>query len=62
VFQTKVAQEIKTHFLVTNFFVKNHAFFEIMWKNIVEWGRPQMTMWHMCIAYWVTKAKHTHNM
>jgi len=34
-----------------------------MWKNIVELNRPQMTIWHMVIAYWTTKATdiHTHN-
>jgi len=21
-----------------------------MWKIIVEWGRPQLTIWRMCIA------------
>jgi len=30
-----------------------------MWKNIVEPGRPQMTIWLMHIACWITKAKHT---
>jgi len=33
-----------------------------MWKNIVEWGRPQMTIWSMPIACWIPKAKkYTHS-
>ena len=31
-----------------------------MWKNIVERGRPQVTVWRMRIACWITKATHTH--
>jgi len=27
--------------------------YKIMWKNIVEPGRPQMTIWHMRIACWI---------
>ena len=27
-----------------------------MWKNIVERGRPQMTIWRLRIAYWTPKA------
>jgi hypothetical protein len=30
-----------------------------MWKNIVESGRPQMTVWRMRIACWITKATNT---
>jgi hypothetical protein len=26
----------------------------------VEWDRPQMTIWRMRIACWITKATHTH--
>jgi len=35
---------------VFNNFVLNHAVYEIMWKNIVEWVRPQMTIWRLHIA------------
>jgi len=44
-FQTKVAEKIKTHILcsVTSFFPqKNHVVYGIMWKNIVEPNRPQI--------------------
>jgi hypothetical protein len=32
-----------------------------MRKNIVEPDRPQMTMWRMGIAYWMTKATNMHS-
>ena len=35
--------------------------YEIMWKNTVELCRPQMTIWHMCITCWITKATNTHS-
>jgi len=41
---TKVAEEIKTHILCSITFFLNHAIYEIMWRNIVEWGRAQMTV------------------
>jgi len=31
-----------------------------MWKNIVERGRPQMTIWRMQTACWVSNATNTH--
>ena len=45
-----------------NFFLpENRAVYEIMWKNIVERGRPQMTIWRLRIACWITKATDTHS-
>ena len=41
------------------FFVENSAVYETMWKNIVEPDRPQMTIWRMRIACWITKATNT---
>ena len=35
--------------------------FEIMWKNVVERGRPQMTIWRMRIVCWIPKATNTHS-
>ena len=49
-----------THFIFNNlFFSKNCAIFEIMWKNIVEPGRPQMTIWRIWIACWIPKGTNT---
>jgi len=31
-----------------------------MWENIVWRSRPQMTIWHMRIACWISKATNTH--
>ena len=36
--------------LCTFFFSENRAVYEIMWKNTVERGRPQTTIWRMRIA------------
>jgi len=35
-----------THFMFNNFFFENFAVYEIMLKDIVETGRPQMTRRH----------------
>ena len=32
-----------------------------MWKNIVEPGRSQMTLWHIHIACWIPKATNTYS-
>jgi len=57
-----VVEKIKTHILCSvTFILKNHAFYEIMWKNIVEPDMPQMTIWHMCFTCWVLKATNTHS-
>jgi hypothetical protein len=44
IFQTKVADEIKTHILCSVTFSENHVIYEIMWKNMMEPDRPQMTI------------------
>jgi hypothetical protein len=58
-FQTKFVEEIKTHFVFNNFFPENSAVYEIMRKNIVELDRPQVTIWRMRTACWITKATYT---
>ena len=40
---------------------ENRAVYEIMWKNIVEPDRSQMTIWRTRIACWVPKATNTHS-
>jgi len=61
-FQTNVAEKIKTRFLCSiPFFHENRAFYEIIWKNIVQPDRPQMTIWFMPIACSVNKATDTHS-
>jgi len=44
-FQAKVVEKTKTQFCVREiFFSENRVVYEIMWKNIVELCRPQMTI------------------
>jgi hypothetical protein len=57
-FQTNVVDKIKTHILYSVTFFENHAVYEKIWKNPVEWGKPQMTIWR--IACWITKATKRH--
>ena len=59
-FQTEVGEKIKTHIVcsVTIFF-ENRAVCEIMWTNTAEPGRPQMTIWRMRIACWISMATYT---
>jgi len=42
-FPTNVAEKIKTHFMLKSVFFENLAVCEIMWKTLIELGRPQMT-------------------
>jgi len=43
------------------FFFLNRTVYEIMWKNIVEPGRPQITIWGMRITCWIPKYTNTHS-
>ena len=38
------------------FFLEDRTVYEIMWKNTVERGRPQTTIWRMRVACWILKA------
>jgi hypothetical protein len=40
-------------------FFKSYIY-EVMWKNIVEPGRPQITIWRMRITCWNSKYTNTH--
>ena len=48
-----------THFVII--FSQRCAVYEIMWKNIVEPDRPQMTVLCAHNAYSITKATNTHS-
>jgi len=61
-FSGQSCREIQNkHFVFNNFFFsfENRAVYEIMWKNIVQPDRPQMTIWRMPIACWIPKATKT---
>jgi hypothetical protein len=58
--KTKVVEYIQTHFFsITVFEIR--AVYKIKWKNIVERGMPQLTIWRMRLACWTTKATNTHS-
>jgi len=55
-FQTNVVEKIKTHILFSitpplSFSLENRAVYQIMWKNNVESGRPEMTIRRMRTAW-----------
>jgi len=60
-FHTEIVKEIKTHILCSVTFFLNHAIYDIMWENIVDAGRPQLTVWHTRIAFWIPKTTNTHS-
>ena len=60
-FQTKVVEKIETRILDSVFFFEDLAINVIMWKNIVEQGRPRVTIWRNSIAYWIPKATNTYS-
>ena len=43
------------------FFPKNPAACKIIWRNVVEPGRPRMTIWRTRIARWIPKATNMHS-
>jgi hypothetical protein len=43
-FQTKVVDKIKTYILCSETFFNNHGIYEVVWKDIVELDRQQMTI------------------
>ena len=65
--QAEFVEKLETHFMFNiyiyiYFFFLNRALYEIMWKNVVERGRPQMTIWRMFIACWIPKATNKHRL
>jgi hypothetical protein len=41
--QTKVVEKIETYFIYNNPFSENRPVYEIMWKNMAQTEKPQMT-------------------
>jgi hypothetical protein len=62
-FRTKVVEELKTHIFRSAIFFssENRAVYETCGKNIVEWDRPQLTIWRIRNSRWITKAINTHS-
>jgi hypothetical protein len=57
----KSCEESQHTQLCSIIFFEDRAFYEIMWKNIVESGRYQITIWHIRVAYWIPKAINTYS-
>jgi len=50
-FPKKVVEKIKnTYFVFSTFFFENSAVYKNMWKNTLQRGRPQVTIWRMRIS------------
>jgi len=60
-FKIRIVEEIKTHILcsITFSFPENRAVWNNVWKNNVEPDSPQMTIWRMRNACWITNATNT---
>jgi len=57
-FQTEVVEKLKTLILRSVTFYRKSC---RLWDNIVQPGRPQMTIWRMRIASWITTATDKHS-
>jgi len=56
----KIVEKIETHILCSIAYFLKLRLYEIMWKNIVEPCRHQMTVCHMHFACWIPKATNTY--
>ena len=52
-------KQTHTFYVQSVFFPENHAFYEIIWKNIVQPDRLQIIVWLMHISSWIPKATIT---
>jgi hypothetical protein len=59
-FLTIVVEKIKTQILCSVILKKNRTVYEIVWKNTVERGGPQI-IWRRRFACYVPKAANTHS-
>jgi len=57
----ELVQKIKTHLSVLILFFGNRTLYDVKGKKFIERGRPQMTIWRMRIACWITKSTNTHS-
>jgi len=58
----KFVENIKTHILCSiSPPLESHAIYEMMWKNIVEPERSQITIWCKHIVCCIPKATNTHS-
>jgi len=57
----KSCREKSKHILCSITFFENLAVNEIMWENIIQSSRPQMTIWHKLIEFWIPTATNKHS-
>ena len=60
-FQTNFYRKSKHIFYAPYLSFEYRVVYEIMWKNIIEPDRPQMTIRCMRIAFWIPKATNVHS-
>jgi len=62
-FNTEHVAKIETRILcsIKIFSFENRALYDILWKNIVEPARPQMTIQRIRISCWIPQATNTHS-
>ena len=60
-FSDKYRENQNRHVIFNKCFSENRVVFKIIWKNLVEPDRRQMTVWCMGVACWITKATDTHS-
>jgi hypothetical protein len=51
----------KTRVSVQLLSFENAAVYEIMWKNNVQFDRPEMTIWRLRVAYWLPKTTNANS-
>jgi hypothetical protein len=56
----KIHRENQIHFIFNTVSLENRAVYYIMWKNMAEPDRSQVTKWRTRFAFGITKDKHTH--
>jgi hypothetical protein len=60
-FRTKVVEKIKTRILGSIALFENRATYEKIYKNVVNPGRPYMTMLRIPMACWIPEATNAHS-
>jgi len=62
-FEKKFVRKIKTRISYSiTFFPENRAVYEIVWKNIVEPDKPQVTIWRLPFAWGIIRLQtHSQN-
>jgi len=54
-------RENQPHFMFNDIILENCGVYELMWKNTVQPHKPQIKIWLMSKACWMSKAWNTHS-